>query len=33
MRQQFGLGLDGLGKAFDQHLRDALVILLAGAAQ
>ena len=33
MRQQFGLRLGGLGKLRLQHLRNALVVLLAGAPQ
>ena len=33
MRQQLGLGLDGLGKLRFQHLGNALVILLPGALE
>src|SRR5262249_47781854 len=33
MRQQLGLCLAALGKAHLQHVRDALVILLAGTPQ
>ena len=33
MGEQFGLGLDRLGKSLLQHLGNALVILLAGASE
>ncbi len=33
MRQQFGLRLGGFGKALRQHLRNALMVLLAGALE
>jgi hypothetical protein len=33
VRQQFGLGLSGLGEALHEHLRNALVDLLPGAPQ
>jgi hypothetical protein len=33
MRQHLGLGLDDVGKLCLQRLRDALMVLLAGAPQ